>query len=115
MGILEKLRQQQAGVAKRVNADGVAEAADDTELAAPVRREAVQPSGRESSPPAPVAVTSGGGYCRMLPPGVNSFTELGDDWIALNWGATPSPWQRIEGITDHPEFEKNMQAFERNL
>jgi hypothetical protein len=51
------------------------------------------------------------GFCRILPPEMNSIRDAGEEWRAQNW-AGPSPWCRVEGQPDHPDFEANLKAFE---
>jgi len=51
------------------------------------------------------------GYCRLLPPTVQTMKELTPEWIEDNW-TKPSPWCRLAGQPDHPEFEKNLAGFE---
>jgi hypothetical protein len=51
------------------------------------------------------------GFLRILPPEMNSIREAGEEWRAQNW-AGPSPWCRVEGQPDHPDFEANLKAFE---
>jgi hypothetical protein len=53
----------------------------------------------------------GAGFTRLLPPTVQTMATLGAEWIAANWDQ-PSPWCRIEGLPDHPDFQNNLLAFQ---
>ncbi len=54
------------------------------------------------------------GYCRIFPPTFNTVNDLTEQWKAEFW-AGPSPWCKVEGSPEHPEFEANLAALERAL
>ncbi len=54
---------------------------------------------------------AGKGYLKIFPPTVRTIAELTPEWKAANWTG-PSPWCRIEGEPEHPDFEANLVAFE---
>jgi len=78
-----------------------------------------QPGWREENdlvktPPTPrttILMAGFNGFCRLLPPTIQTMKDLTPEWIAENWDK-PSPWCRMAGQPDHPEFEKNLAAFE---
>ena len=51
------------------------------------------------------------GHCRIFPTCFNSLAEIPQAWRDEFWSA-PSPWCRVEGQPDHPEFEANLVAAE---
>lgn len=61
-----------------------------------------------------LSVSKGGGFCRIFPSQYNSVGELPKTWIEENWSG-PSPWCKVEGQPEHPEFEGNLAALERAL
>lgn len=56
----------------------------------------------------------GQGFTRLLPPTVSTAAALTQEWVVENW-TEPSPWCRVEGLPDHPEFQNNLLAFQNAL
>lgn len=121
MSILETLRAQQkaAGVTADPNEDGETAYIESLQ---PGQRE-FDDAARRSKPnpayvPAPYREYGGtlkGGYCRLLPPQFVSIASATPEWLAANWAeGVPSPWQSVEGMPNHPDFEKNFAAFEKS-
>lgn len=54
------------------------------------------------------------GFTRIFPATFAHLGAIPGDWKAANWSG-PSPWCKVEGLPEHPEFEKNLAAFESAL
>lgn len=66
--------------------------------------------------PAPAIYTAspaGAGHIKIFPPQYATLAELPAGWTDANWSG-PSPWCRIEGQPDHPDFEANLKAWENS-
>lgn len=70
--------------------------------------------------PAPVATPpfafsdgQGRGFLKIFPPQYSTLAELPAGWVNDNW-SNPSPWCRLEGCPDHPDFEANLKAWENS-
>ncbi len=56
-------------------------------------------------------LTANRGYLRIFPPKFASINQVPDDFKKEFW-TTASPWCRIEGVADHPDFENNLKIIE---
>lgn len=109
MKSLAQLRaeQQAAGVKPEVDADGVA-------VGPPVvYTKVVGSSVPEPASRNPADYQGEAGFLRILPPTFTSVSQASEAWRSEFW-TVPSPWCRIEGQPDHPDFEKNLTAFEQS-
>jgi len=56
-------------------------------------------------------LTATRGYLKIFPPKFASINQVPDDFKKEFW-TTASPWCRIEGVEDHPDFENNLKIIE---
>lgn len=95
---LKQLREQQA----------VSEASRPAEVPVTTAPAESSPVNPQSSSVIPTGIDTGGrGFCLIFPATFNTSKEIPPAWKLEFWTA-PSPWCRVEGQPDHPDFAANL-------